>query len=115
MMPGGQPPPGFPPQRNSVPGAGTRAGGAAKLIQGIRMIQMAMLELPIGSEIHKDASKAVDMLSKHLNMGKETEGVTQTGITQLLQQIARMAMMSRGQGAQQGRPAMPPSTPLPGA
>lgn len=117
MMPGGQPPPGFPPggMRNSVPGAGTRAGGLAKMIQAIRMLQMAMLEIPIGSEIHKDASKAVDMLSKHLNLSQETQGVTQTGVGQLLQQIARMAMMSRGQGAQQGPPAMPPSTPLPGA
>lgn len=117
MTPGGQPPPGFPTQgpRPSVPGAGTRAGGLAKMIQGIRMIQLAMLEIPIGSEVHKDASKAVDMLSKHLNMGKETEGITQTGVGQLLQQIARMAMMSRGQGAQQGPPAMPPTTPLPGA
>ena len=94
---------------------GTRAGGMAKMIQAIRMLQLAMVELPIGSPIHKDASQAVDKLSKHLNMGKETEGITQTGVGQLLQQIARMAMMNRAQGpGAQGQSAMPPTTPLPG-
>lgn len=95
---------------------GTRAGGMAKVIQAIRMIQLAMVELPIGSDIHKDASKAVDMLSKHLQMGPETQGITQTGIGQLLQSLARNAMAGRAQApGAQGGPAMPPSTPLPGA
>lgn len=117
MMPG-QPPPGFgrPGPRPSVPGAGTRGGGLVKMIQGIRMIQAAMLELPIGSDVHKDASKAVDMLSKHLNMGQETQGITTTGISQLLQQLARGAMAGRaGAPGAQSAPAMPPSMPLPGA
>lgn len=117
MMPG-QPPPGFmrPGMRPSVPGAGTRGGGLIKLIQGIRLIQAAMVELPIGSDVHKDANKAIDILSKHLNMGQETQGITMTGISQLLQQLARGAMAGPAQrpGAQ-GAPGMPPSTPLPGA
>lgn len=119
MMPGG-PPPGFPRPgaRPGVPGAGTRAGGMAKLIQAIRMVQLAMVELPIGSDVHKDATKAVDLLSKHLNMGPETQGITQTGIGQLLQSLARNAMAGRAQapGAQGGPGAqgMPPTTPLPG-
>lgn len=121
-MPGpggpGGPPIGFPRpgMRPSVPGAGTRAGGLGKLIQAIRMVQLAMLELPIGSDVHKDASKAVDMLSKHLNMGQETQGITQAGVGQLLQQIMRGAMAGRAQApGAQGAPAMPPTTPLPGA
>lgn len=117
----GGPPPGFPQpgQRPSVPGAGTRAGGMVKLIGAIRQIQLAMVELPIGSDVHKDASKAVDMLSKHLNMGQETQGITQTGVGQLLQSLVRGALAGRQGGAQapgaQGQPAMPPSMPLPGA
>ena len=117
-MMGGQPPPGFPQQgpRPSVPGAGTRAGGMAKLIDAIRMVQMALVDLPIGSDIHKAATKAVQDLSKHLKMGPETQGISQTGVGMLLQQLARNAMAGRAQGpGAQGQPAMPPSTPLPGA
>lgn len=80
------------------------------------MIQLAMVELPIGSDVHKDALRASELLSKNVNMGKETEGITQTGVGQLLQQIARQAMMARSQGqGAQGPPAMPPTQPLPGA
>jgi len=118
MAPGG-PPPGFPGAggpRPSAPGAGTRAGGLSKLIQAIRMLQMAAAELPIGSEVHTAALKATTDLSKHVNTGPETQGITQTGIGQLLQQIAKQAMLSRAQGpGAQGAPAMPPTMPLPGA
>lgn len=118
VMPGG-PPPGFgqPGLRPSNPGAGTRGGGLLKLLQAIRMIQAAMIELPIGSDVHKDASKAQDMLSKHLNTGPETQGVTTAGISQLLQQLARSAMAGPAQrpGAQGPPGGMPPSMPLPGA
>lgn len=80
------------------------------------MIQMALVELPIGSDVHKDATKAIDMISKHLNLGQETQGITQSGVGQLMQQIARMALASRAQApGAQGAPAMPPTTPLPGA
>ena len=118
--PPGMPPPGFPRpgMRPSVPGPGTIAGGMGKLIQAIKMIQLALVELQIGSEAHKAAAKAAQDLSKHVKIGPETQGVTQTGVGQLLQQIARQAMMGRamGPGAQpSGGGAMPPSMPLPGA
>ena len=103
--------------RPSVPGAGTRAGGLSKLIDAIRMIQLAMTELPIGSDVHKAALKASQDLSKHLKVGPENQGISQTGVGMLLQQLAKNAIASRAQapGAQGGPPAMPPSTPLPGA
>lgn len=99
-----------------MPGAGTRGGGLLKLIQAIRMIQAAMIELPIGSEAHKAALKASQDLSKHVNLGQETQGVTTAGISQLLQQLARSAMAGPAQrpGAQGPPGQMPPSAPLPG-
>lgn len=117
MMPGG-PPLGFPRPgvRPSAQGAGTTAGGLAKLIQAIRMLQMSLAELPIGSEPHSAAAKAVTDLSKHVNMDKGTEGITTTGVGQLLQMLAKNAMAGRAQApGAQGRPAMPPTMPLPGA
>ena|SRR5215469_4209849 len=116
--PPGAPPLGFPrpAMRPSMPGAGTRAGGLGKLIQAIAMIQMAIMELPIGSEAHKAALKAAQDLGKHVNLGPETQGVTQTGVGNLLQQIMKNAMTSRAMGpGAQGPPGMPPTTPLPGA
>src|SRR5215831_10089966 len=99
-VPPGGPPLGFPRpgMRPSTPGAGTRAGGLGKLIQAIHMIQMAIMELPIGSEAHKAALKAAQDLGKHVNLGPETQGVTQTGVGNLLQQIMKNAMMSRAMG-----------------
>lgn len=81
------------------------------------MIQAAMIELPIGSEAHKAALKASQDLSKHVNLGQETGGVTTAGIGQLLQQLARSAMAGPAQrpGAQGPPGGMPPSMPLPGA
>lgn len=116
-MPGG-PPAGFPRpgMRPSVPGAGTRAGGLMKLINAIKMLQLALADLPIGSDAHIAALKASQDLSKHVNMGPETEGPSHTGVSQLLQMLAKSAMAGRAQApGAQGAPAMPPTTPLPGA
>lgn len=114
----GGPPPGFPRPglRPSAQGAGTTAGGLGKIIQAIKMIQMALAELPIGSEAHKAALKASQDLSKHVHVGPGTEGITTTGVGQLLQMLAKNAMAGRAQApGAQGAPAMPPTTPLPGA
>lgn len=88
----------------------------AKLLDAMKMLQLALVDLPIGSEVHRAATKAVQDLSKHLKTGPGTDGISQTNIGMLLQQLARGAMAGRAQGpGAQGAPAMPPTTPLPGA
>jgi hypothetical protein len=114
--PQGGPPPGFPrPVQASHPGAGTQGGGLIKLSQAIHLIQAALAELPIGSEMHKAALKAAQDLSKHVPGAQEMQGVNQTGAQGLIQNIIRGALMNKVGGNQGGPPAMPPMTPIPGA
>jgi hypothetical protein len=117
-MPGaGAPPPGFPrPSPNpNMPGAGTQAGALIKMQHAIAMLQQALADLPIGSDMHKAALKAISDLAKHAGGGPETQGVQQTGAGNMLMNIVRNALMQRVAGNQGGAPTGIPSTPLPGA
>ena len=70
--------------------------------------------LPIGSDVHRAAAKAIQDLSKHVPVGPETAGVQQT--QQGDQQRALIQnVLARAIGGQQGPRPMPPSMPLPGA
>lgn len=87
----------------------------------IEMIQKALPDLPVGSEVHRDALNAVNRLSRHMPQGTPTAGVQQTMLQDMLRQTVRNAMLQRmmaqrGGAAGGGAPnAPPPSTPLPGA
>jgi len=122
LPPGGPPgmqgaPPGFPrpSPAPSMPGAGTQAGALIKMQHAIMMLQQALAELPIGSDMHKAALKAVSDLAKHAGGGPETQGVQQTGGGNMLMNIVRNALMQRVAQNQGGAPTGIPSTPLPGA
>jgi hypothetical protein len=90
------------------------------LQNAIQLIQQAALGLPAGSPMHRDATRAVGSLSRHLQQGQPTAGVQQTQLGDLLRMVAKSGLlqMLRGQGGQQdgdaGAPPMP-STPLPGS
>ena len=113
----GLPPPGFPrpSPAPSMPGAGSQAGALVKMQHAIAMLQQALADLPIGSDLHKAALKAVSDLAKHAGGSPETQGVQQTGGGNMLMQIVRNALMNRVAQNQGGAPSGIPSTPLPGA
>lgn len=83
----------------------------------IEMIQTALQNLPVGSQLHRDALNAVNRLSRHMPQGTPTAGVQQTMLRNMLQNTLRNAVLQRVMaqrgGAQTGAPA--PSTPIPGA
>lgn len=87
--------------------------GLIKLGQAIQAIQEALMMLPIGSDIHKSATKAITDLSKHVPVGPQTQGVMQTQQQDARRQLVQNALASAGGGG--GRPPMPPTTPIPGA
>jgi hypothetical protein len=97
-----------------MPGAGTQAGALVKMQHAITLLQQALGELPIGSDMHKAALKAVTDLAKHAGGGPEMQGVQQTGGANLLMNIVRNALQQRVAGNQGGAPTGVPSTPLPG-
>ena len=145
--PGGGPPPGGGPimaalarsqqgPQVSAPGAGNMASAMNDLNMAIQQIQKAIMSLPPGSPLHKDALQAVQRLSRHLPQGAPTEGVQQTGMKDLLRNILQNSFLGRImqqlQGGGRGQPgglgpdqsagpspnlAMQgqPSTPIPGA
>ena len=115
---GGAPPPGFPggAPRPAPPqqGQGTQANSLIKLGQAIKLIQEAMLGLPIGSDVHGASVKAIRDLSRHVPVGPDTQGVQQTAGQDMQRQMIQQALM-RAMGGQGGPQPMPPATPLPGA
>ena len=102
----------------SAPGMGTAGGAIMQIKQGLDLIQQALPGLPLGSEIHRDAIRAVNTLSRHMPQGLPTAGVQQTGIQNLLRNTLRNALLQRlmgQQGGPQGPQPMQPSMPMPGA
>jgi hypothetical protein len=110
------------------------ANAMTQITTAIGMIQQALGGLQAGTPIHKDALRAVQSLSRHLNQGQPTVGVQRTQLQDMLQSVARNALLSsimgqqkqaRDPGAPAGamppgmaggmNPAPMPSTPLPGA
>jgi hypothetical protein len=96
------------------PGQGAHANGIIKLGSAIKMIQEAMMMLPIGSDVHNAAVKAIRDLAKHVPVGPEAQGVQQTQGQDAARQQIQQALM-RAVTGQGGPQPMPPSTPLPGA
>ena len=97
-----------------------------KLLQAVKLIQQAALDLQPGSPLHKDALNAAQRMSRHLPQGAPTAGVQLTGMKDLLKQIMQGSFLANimGQRGGQGGPpggaagggqAPMPSMPLPGA
>lgn len=81
----------------------------------INMIQTALMNLPIGSDVHRAANKAISDLSKHFPQGEGQDGAQQIGMQDQLRQMQRSAMLRRILQNAGGPSEMPPSTPIPGA
>lgn len=81
----------------------------------IAMITTAMMNLPIGSDIHRAVNKAISDLSKHFPQGEGDEGSQQLAMQDQLRNAQRTAMLRRILQNAGGASQMPPSTPIPGA
>ena len=82
------------------------------------MLQGALPQLGMGSDVHRDVIQAVTRLSRHLPQGIPTAGAQQSSVQDLMRNTIRNAMLQRVMANQQqggGQQPPPPSTPLPGA
>lgn len=104
-------------------GPGTAPGGnpgnmAAATIDignGLKMLQRALPNLPMGAPLHTDILQAVIKISKHMDQSQQDHGLHAQGMMQAVRQsaqqapqIAAMRAMGGGPSAPQSPPAMPP-------
>lgn len=116
----GQPPPTMaPPPANvgpgTAPGANPGNMAAAKLDigNGLKMLQRALPNVPMGSPLHTDILQAVGKISKHMaEEGQQDGGLHANSMMQMIrqqqQQAPQLAAM-RSMGGGPSAPAMPPA------
>lgn len=96
--------PASPPTGN----LGLTADALTKVREAVRLLEMALPQLPMGSEPYKDTLKAIQSLSKSVPASAEVPGVQQTTLADLQQQAQKSSMFQQVQRAlQQG--ATPPA------
>lgn len=98
---------------------------AAKLDvgNGIKMLQRALPNIPMGSPLHTDILQAVGKISKHMaEEGGQDQGLHASSMMQMIRQqqqqgpqLAAMRAMGGGPGNPSGPPAMPPQDQPPPA
>lgn len=100
----------------SAPGQGAQAGALMQVKMALDMLQNALPQLGMGSDVHRDVIQAVTRLSRHLPQGIPTAGAQQTSLQDMQRNTIRNAILQRIMAQQGGgQQPMPPSTPLPGA
>lgn len=103
----------------SAPGQGAQGAALMQVKMALDMLQNALPQLGMGSDVHRDVINAVNRLSRHLPQGIPTAGAQQTAAQDMVRNTQRNALLQRimamqGQGGQGGGQPQP-STPLPGA
>ncbi len=82
---------------------GQQANALSQLREGLNIIQNALPNLPMGSELHKAALSAIQNLSKHVSPSDQVPGVQQTTLKDMAQRAQQSGMLQslmRAQGAQ---------------
>ena len=95
--------PASPPTGNP----GLAAGGMSKLREAVNMLSLALPDLPLGSEPHKAAARAITDLSKSVPASEEIPGMQVTqlqGLQKQAQQSAPLVALMRAMGQQQQQP-----------
>lgn len=98
---------------------GAAAGAMAKVREAINILNMAISELPIGTDPHKAVMSAVQGLTKVVPPSADVPGVQQTALRDLQANAGKSAMMQKlmaslGAGGAQpggGPPLPPPAQP----
>lgn len=81
--------------------AGNAAGAQEKVAQAVKLLELALPDLPMGAEVHKAVSGAISSLAKHAPQSSDP-GLSQSALRDLMQHAAQQAplmALMRGQGA----------------
>lgn len=99
------------PASAPTPDAGSAVQAMSQVREAVRMLEMALPQLPLGSEPHKKVLDAIQNLSKAVPPSNDVPGVQMTTLAQVGQQAqqsqalqALTAAMGQGQN-------VPPVTP----
>jgi hypothetical protein len=99
---------------------GLAAKALTQVGEAIRILEMALPNVPPGTPVHKDTLDCIQKLSKHVPAGDQTHGVQMTALADLQRNAQQSAMLQQvmrqsGQGAAAGgaaqgggMPGMPP-------
>jgi hypothetical protein len=101
--------PASPPTAN----LGAMANGMSKMREAIKLIELAIVDFPPGTEQHKDTIDALAKLAKAFPATEEVPGVQNTQLAALQQKARQTAMMQAamrqiGGGPPGGGGAPPP-------
>lgn len=111
------PPQMRPPVGNTGPASpptgnpGLTADALTKVREAVNILQMALPQLPVGSEPHKEVLKAITGLSKSVPASSAVPGVQQTTLADLSQQAQKTSMFQNVQRALQAQQAENPGSP----
>lgn len=117
----GQPPANVGP--GTTPGAnhGNQAAATMDIQNGLKMLQRALPNIPMGTQLHTDVLQAVGRIAKHMGeAGGEQGGLHASSMMQMIRQqqaqapqLAAMRAMGGGPGANPGGPpaVAPPPPP----
>lgn len=99
---------------------GLAAKALAQVGEAIRILEMALPNVPPGTPVHKDVLDVVSKLAKHVPAGDQTHGVQMTALADLQRnaqqsQMLQSVMRSAGQGGAGAGAGAGAGGPPPGA
>ena len=113
----GQPPMGASPMAVPTGNPGLAANALVQVREAVRLLEMALPQMPPGTDVHKSVLNAISSVSKHIPASGEVAGVQQTALRDLAQSSQQNAMLTnlmRSMGGGQdagpggGGPGAPP-------
>lgn len=90
---------------------GLAAKALAQVGEAIRILTMALPNVPPGTPVHKDVLNTIQKLSNHVPAGDQTHGVQMTALADLqrnAQQSGMLQQVMKASGGQPGGGASPP-------
>lgn len=99
----GKPPVGHSPAMTPSGNPGLAANAMAQVREAVSLLQMALPNIPMGSELHSKVLKTITDLSKSAPASEASPGIQQTAIKDLAaqqQQMAPMVALMRSMGGQ---------------
>jgi hypothetical protein len=101
---------------------GLAAKSLAQVGEAIRILELALPNVPPGTPVHKDVLDSISKLAKHVPAGSQVNGVQMTELADLQRSASQNAMLQAvmRQSAQPGGPGgpggagAPPAIPQPG-
>ncbi len=111
----GMPPMGSAPMSGPTASPGLQADANTKILEAVRMLEMALPNVPTGTEVYKAVLNAIQALSKQVPASEAVPGVQQSALRDLQQQAGQDAALQAVMRQTGGDGAGAPPAGMPGA